>query len=82
MVEYDNSKTFFEFEMERKIDKQKERGLSKHSSEIRVMDNLIDALNEYIIKFGRQSNVHDQCFELKKQIQENKKHTQEYMEKI
>ena len=82
MVKYDNSKTFFEFEMERKIDKQKERGLSKHSSEIRVMDNLIDALNEYIIKFGRQSNVHDQCFELKKQIEENKKHTQEYMDKI
>jgi len=73
MVEYDNSKTFFEFEMERKIDKQKERGLSKHSSEIRVMDNLIDALNEYIIKFGRESNAHDLCFDLKKQIDTVKK---------
>ena len=82
MVEYDNSKTFFEFVMERKIDKQKERGLSKHSSEIRVMDNLIDALNEYIIKFGRQSNAHDLCFDLKKQIEENKKYTQDYMDLI
>ena len=82
MVTYDNSKTFFEFEMERKINKQKERGLAKHSSEIKVMDNLLDALNEYMIKFGRQSNAHDLCFNLKKQIEENKKHTQEYMDKI
>ena len=82
MVEYDNSKTFFEFEMERKIDKQKERGLAKHSSEIRVMDNLLDALNEYMIKFGRPSNAYDLCFDLKKQIEENKKHTQNYMDVI
>ena len=82
MVEYDNSKTFFEFEMERKIDKQKEFALAKHSSEIRVMDRLINAIDEYLIRFGRESNVHDQCFELKKQIEENKKHTQEYMDKI
>jgi hypothetical protein len=82
MVEYDNSKTFFEYEMERKIDKQKEQGLSKHSSEIRVMDNLIDALNEYIIKFGRQSNAHDLCLKLKKQVKENKKFTQRYMDLI
>ena len=46
------------------------------------MDKLIDALNEYIIKFGRESNVHDQCFDLKKQVQENKKHTQKYMDLI
>ena len=72
MVEYDNSKTFLEFELQRKIDKQKERGLAKHSSEIRVMDNLLDALNEYMIKFGRQSNAHDLCFDLKKQIEDKK----------
>ena len=82
MVEYDNSKTFFEFEMQRKIDKQKEFALAKHSSEIRVMDRLINAIDEYLIRFCRESNVHDQCFELKKQIEENKKHTQEYMDKI
>jgi len=46
------------------------------------MDRLINAIDEYLIRFGRESNVHDQCFELKKQIEENKKHTQEYMEKI
>lgn len=82
MVEYDNSKTFLEFELQRKIDKQKEFALSKHSSEIRVMDRLINAIDEYLIRFGRESNVHDQCFKLKKQIEENKKHTQEYMDKI
>tara|TARA_R100001082_G_scaffold60386_1_gene33570 strand:- start:369 stop:617 length:249 start_codon:yes stop_codon:yes gene_type:complete len=82
MTDYDNSKTFLEFEIQRKIDKQKERGLAKHRSEIRVMDNLLDALNEYMIKFGRLSNAHDLCFDLKKQIEENKKHTQNYMDVI
>ena len=82
MVEYDNSKTFLEFELQRKIDKQKERGLAKHSSEIRVMDRLINSIDEYLIRFGRESNVYDLCFDLKKQIEENKKHTQEYMDKI
>ena len=82
MSDYDNSKTFLEFELQRKIDKQKEFALAKHSSEIRVMDRLINAIDEYLIRFGRESNVHDQCFELKKQIEENKKHTQEYMDKI
>ena len=82
MTDYDNSKTFLEFEIQRKIDKQKERGLAKHRREIRVMDNLLDALNEYMIKFGRLSNAHDLCFDLKKQIEENKKHTQNYMDVI
>ena len=82
MVEYDNSKTFFEFEMERKIDRKKNEGLSIHGSESRMMDRLLDSLNEYMTYMGKESNVHDQCFELKKQIQENKKHTQEYMDKI
>ena len=53
MVEYDNSKTFLEFELQRKIDKQKEKGLAKHSSEIQIMENLLDALNDYITRFGK-----------------------------
>jgi len=46
------------------------------------MDKLVFALNEYIIKFGRTSNVHDQCFDLKAQVLENKKHLQEWVDKI
>ena len=80
MVEFDNSKTFFEFEMERKINKQKERGLAKHSSEIRMMDRLLDSLNEYMTYMGKESNAYNLCFDLKKQIEENKKHPQEYMD--
>ncbi len=80
MVEYDNSKTFFEFEMERKIDKQKEQGLSIHSNEIKVMDNLLDALNEYITRFGKESNVYADCVLLYAQINKNKKKTKEYMD--
>jgi hypothetical protein len=73
-------KTFFEFEMERKIDKQKEQGLSIHSNEIKVMDNLLDALNEYITRFGEESNVYAECVLLYAQINKNKKKTKEYMD--
>ena len=82
MVEYDNSKTFLEFELQRKIDKQKERGLSKHSDEIRVMDNLLDALHEYVTRFGKESNVYAECVLLYAQINKNKKKTKEYMDLI
>ena len=80
MVEYDNSKTFLEFELQRKIDKQKEQGLSKHSDEIRVMDNLLDALHEYVTRFGKESNVYAECVLLYAQINKNKKKTKEYMD--
>ena len=82
MVEYDNSKTFFEFEMERKMDKQKEQGLSIHSDEIKVMDNLLDALHEYVTRFGKDSNVYAECVLLYAQINKNKKKTKEYMDLI
>ena len=82
MVKYDNSKTFFEFEMERKIDKQKKRGLAIHSNEIKVMDNLLDALNEYITRFGKESNVYAECVLLYAQINKNKKKTKEFMDLI
>ena len=82
MFEYDNSKTFLEFELQRKIDKQKEQGLSKHSDEIRVMDNLLDALHEYVTRFGKDSNVYAECVLLYAQINKNKKKTKEYMDVI
>ena len=79
MVDYDNSKTFLEFELQRKIDKQKERGLSIHASEIRMMDELLSSLNLYMTYMGKESNAYNLCLDLKKQIEENKKQTQEYM---
>ena len=82
MVEYDNSKTFLEFELQRKIDKQKERGLSIHSDEIRVMDNLLDALHEYVTRFGKDSNMYAECVLLYAQINKNKKKTQNFMDLI
>ena len=82
MAEYDNSKTFLEFELQRKIDKQKEKGLAKSSSDIRVMDNLLDALHEYVTRFGKESNVYAECVLLYAQINKNKKKTKEYMDLI
>ena len=80
MVEYDNSKTFFEFEMERKIDRKKNEGLSIHGSEIRMMDELLSSLNLYMTYMGKESNVYADCVLLYAQINKNKKKTKEYMD--
>jgi hypothetical protein len=63
-------------------DTEKQSAISKHLKDICVMDKLVFALDEYILKFGRVSNVHDLCFDLKVQVLENKKHLQEWVDKI
>lgn len=63
-------------------DREKETAMFKHLADIGVMDKLVFALDQYILKFGRTSNVHDQCFDLKVQVLENKKHLQEWIDKI
>ena len=44
-----------------------------------MMDRLLDSLNEYMTYMGKESNAYNLCLDLKKQIEENKKQTQEYM---
>ena len=63
-------------------DTEKQSAISKHLKDMVVMGKLVYALDEYILKFGRVSNVHDQCFDLKVQVLENKKHLQEWVDKI
>ena len=63
-------------------DTDKQSAISKHLKDMVVMGKLVYALDEYILKFGRVSNVHDQCFDLKVQVLENKKHLQEWVDKI
>lgn len=82
MSDYDNSKSYIEFELQRKIDEQKEKGLAKHSSEIQIMENLLDALNDYITRFGQESNVYAECVLLYVKISKNKKTTEKYMDLI
>lgn len=64
------------------IDEVKEQAIAKHMSDIKVMNNLIMAINENIIRFGRTSNVHDQLLDLKNQVQKNKDHLQDWINKI
>ena len=63
-------------------DTEKQSAISKHLKDMVVMGKLVFALDEYILKFGRISNVHDQCFDLKVQVLENKKHLQDWVAKI
>jgi len=69
-------------EIEQEVDRQKEEAIAKHMSDIKVMSKLISAINEYLIRFGRTSNVHDQCFDLKAQVIKNKEHLQDWVDKI
>ena len=71
-----------DLELEQEVDMQKEQAIAKHMSDIKVMSKLIASINEYIIKFGRTSNVHDQLIDLKAQVIKNRDHLQEWMNKI
>ena len=64
------------------VDEVKELAIAKHMSDIKGMNNLIMAINENIIRFGRTSNVHDQLLDLKNQVQNNKDHLQDWINKI
>ena len=55
-----------------KIEKAKEQAIAKHMSDIKVMSKLVASINEYLIKFGRTSNVHDQLMDLKAQVIKNR----------
>ena len=46
------------------------------------MNKLIFAINEYIIRFGRTSNIHDECMNLKAQVTKNKEHLEDWVNKI
>lgn len=82
MNDYDNSKSFLEWEMDKAIDERKDHAIAKHMSQIRVMDRLINALDEYTTNFGQESNVYKECILLYAQIKKNKKHLQEWVDKI
>ena len=64
------------------VDETKQQAIAKHYSDIEVMTKLINAIDEYLIKFGRTSNVHDECFDLKAQVQKNREHLQDWVDKI
>ena len=64
------------------VDKVKEQAIAKHNSDLLVMNKLIFAINEYIIRFGRISNVHDECMILKTQVTKNKEQLQEWINTI
>ena len=64
------------------VDEVKEQAIAKHNSDLDVMNKLIFAINEYIIRFGRTSNVHDECMILKTQVTKNKEKLQEWINTI
>ncbi len=64
------------------VDQVKEQAIAKHNKDLLVMSKLIFAINEYIIQFGRTSNVHDQCMDLKAQVTKNKEHLEYWVDKI
>ena len=64
------------------VDEVKEQAIAKHNKDLLIMTKLIFAINEYIIHFGRTSNVHDECMILKTQVTKNKEQLQEWINTI
>lgn len=60
----------------------KKQSISKHNQDIIVMKNLIYSINEYIIRFGRTSNIHDELMDIKAQIKKNKEHIENWIDQI
>tara|TARA_X000000950_G_scaffold188570_2_gene227952 strand:- start:896 stop:1144 length:249 start_codon:yes stop_codon:yes gene_type:complete len=82
MIDYDNTKSFIEYELEKAIDERKETAIATHMSQISVMDRLLIAIDEYTKTFGEESNVYKECIVLYAKIKGNKKHLQEWVDKI
>ena len=82
MNKYDNSKTFFEFEMQRKTDRQKELAIELQGKEIDQMTNLIKALIDYLVFFGDESNVKDECKDLLGKVTENRRISEKFRDMI
>ena len=64
------------------VDEVKEQAIAKHNKDLQIMAKLIFAINEYIIHFGRTSNVHDECMILKTQVTSNKEHLENWVKNI
>ena len=64
------------------VDEVKEQAIAKHNKDLLIKTKLIFAINEYIIHFGRTSNVHDECMILKTQVTKNKEQLQEWINTI
>ena len=60
------------------VDEVKEQAIAKHNKDLLIMSKLIFA----IIHFGRTSNVHDECMDLKTQVIRNKEHLEHWVDKI
>ncbi len=80
-----SDKILNEEELEKQVqeeDQAKEDAIQKHASDLEVMNKLAIALDEYLIKFGRTSNIHDECFHLQAQVLENRRHLVDWIAKI
>ena len=64
------------------VEQVKKQAIVKHNKDLLIMTKLIFAINEYIIHFGRTSNVHDECMDLKTQVTKNKEHLEHLVDKI
>ncbi|BAQ90880.1 hypothetical protein [uncultured Mediterranean phage uvMED] len=67
-------------EMEDGLDLDKMRAFDKHNSDIETMTLCKAGLNMYIKRFGKESNIYEKCKELIVELDNNIKHTQNYMD--
>ena len=64
------------------VDEVKKQSIAKHYSDMKKMKNLINAIDVYLITFGRTSNIHDELFDIKLQLIKNCKNLQNWIDQI
>ena len=64
------------------VDEVKKQSRAKHYSDMKKMKNLINAIDVYLITFGRTSNIHDELFDIKLQVIKNCKNLQNWIDQI
>ena len=67
---------------EQQLESEKNTDIAKYNKELKIIIETIYHINKYIIFFGRESNVFAQLKDVKAELENNKKHLENWINMI
>lgn len=67
---------------EQELESEKNTAIAKYNKELKIIIETIYHINKYIIFFGRESNVFAQLKDVKAELENNKKHLENWINMI
>tara|TARA_R100001224_G_scaffold113116_2_gene97423 strand:- start:155 stop:409 length:255 start_codon:yes stop_codon:yes gene_type:complete len=67
---------------EQQLESEKNTAIAKYNKELKIIIETIYHINKYIIFFGRESNVFAQLKDVKAELENNKKHLENWINMI